>query len=138
MLYHSATPLLIVDEIEPCLFFWAGRLGFTKVAEVFEGNRLGFVMLVKDQVQIMYQSVASLKKDLPDVHQWLDAKKNTSVVYCKVSSIEWIEKHLDGVDVVVPRRVTDYGATEIGIKEPSGNIILFACFPDSKAGESNL
>ncbi len=46
------TPVLLVEEIEPCLAFWVERLGFQKVTEVPEGNKLGFVILVKDCVTV--------------------------------------------------------------------------------------
>jgi len=50
------TPVIIVDQIEPCLPFWIERLGFIKTAEVPEGDKLGFVILVKGNVEIMYQT----------------------------------------------------------------------------------
>src|SRR2546427_1218269 len=61
----SLTPVVVVQEIEPCARFWTERLGFQVTAEVPEGDKLGFVMLEKDGVQLMYQSWDSLKKDVP-------------------------------------------------------------------------
>lgn len=138
MIYQSVTPILLVEQIEPSLFFWVGRLGFTKSAEVFEGNALGFVLLEKDQVQIMYQSYKSVQKDMPAVYERTIKEKSRAMIYCKVNNLEWIEKHLDGVEVVVPKRLTPYGATEIGIVEPAGHMVTFASFQDAQAGESNL
>ena len=57
------TPILIVDEIEPSLKFWADKLGFEKTVEVPEGDKLGFVILQKDGTEIMLQSRESVKKD---------------------------------------------------------------------------
>ena len=45
--------------------FWVGRLGFEKVVEIPEGNALGFVILTRGNVEIMYQSLASVAKDMP-------------------------------------------------------------------------
>ena len=53
------TPVIMVDAIEPCIPFWE-RLGFAKTAEVPEGDRLGFVILVKDSVEVMYQTHESV------------------------------------------------------------------------------
>jgi len=39
-----ATPIISVDEIEPCVLFWTS-LGFTVTAEVPHDDKLGFVML---------------------------------------------------------------------------------------------
>lgn len=61
------TPVLFVKEIEPVLPFWVQGLGFTKTAEVPEGNKLGFVILEKDGVEVMYQTYASVDKDLPSI-----------------------------------------------------------------------
>lgn len=58
------TPLLVVDAIEPCLPFWE-RLDFANVAQVPHGNRLGFVILVKDGLEVMYQTRASVQDDVP-------------------------------------------------------------------------
>src|SRR5690348_5988360 len=57
------TPVLFAENIEPCVKFWAERLGFQKTAEVPEGNTLGFAILEKDGVELMYQSYASADKD---------------------------------------------------------------------------
>ena len=62
---RKLSPLLTVEAIEPCLSFWVERLGFAKTVEVPEGSSLGFVILAKDGVEIMYQSRASVEKDIP-------------------------------------------------------------------------
>ena len=54
------TPVLMVDAIEPCLPLWVDRLGWTKTAEVPEGDKLGFVILAKDGVEFMYRLMKSL------------------------------------------------------------------------------
>jgi len=42
------TSVLLVDEIEKSLPFWVERMGFEKTVEVPEGDRLSFVILVRD------------------------------------------------------------------------------------------
>ena len=54
------TPVLVVEEIEPCLPFWVERMGFQNVAEVPDGDRIGFVMLVRDGVELMLISDESV------------------------------------------------------------------------------
>ncbi|HYV96003.1 MAG TPA: hypothetical protein VE967_00960, partial [Gemmatimonadaceae bacterium] len=61
---NRLTPVLVVDSIEPVLRFW-DQLGFSKTAEVPHENVLGFVILERDQIQIMYQSRASVAADVP-------------------------------------------------------------------------
>src|SRR5262249_47927974 len=105
------TPVLYVESIEPCLSFWVDRLGFQKVAEVPEGDKLGFVLLSKDGIEVMYQSRASLAKDIPALSKG-DLKSST-VLYIEVDNIDEVLSKLSGVEIVVPKRKTFYGATEI-------------------------
>jgi uncharacterized glyoxalase superfamily protein PhnB len=120
--FNKLSPVLIVDAIEPCLAFWTERLGFTKVAEVPEGDRLGFVILQKDGVEVMYQSRESVRKDIPAL---ADTPPGTSL-YIEVSDIAAAEKAVKGLPVVVPRRKTFYGAEEIGVREPGGNAVILS------------
>ncbi len=118
------TPVLYVEEIEPCLPFWVERLGFQKVAEVPEGDKLGFVILAKGNVQVMYQSRASLEKDLPALAK--QPFKSSTILYIEVEKLDEIVQKLEGVEVVVPVRKTFYGATEIFVREPGGNVVAFS------------
>ncbi len=43
-----------------------------------------------------------------------------------MSDIEAVERAVQGVEIVVPRRQTFYGADEIGVREPGGNVVMFA------------
>ncbi len=124
------TPVLYVEKIEPCLGFWVERLGFQKVTEVPEGDKLGFVILVKDNVQVMYQSRASLEKDLPALAK--QPFRSSTVLYIEVEKISEVAERLQGVEVVVPFRKTFYGATEIGVRAPCGNLVTFAEFTARK------
>ena len=58
------TSVLVVDEIEPVLPLW-DALEFQRVAEVPHGDKLGFVILVRDGVELMYQTRESIKADEP-------------------------------------------------------------------------
>ncbi len=60
----KVTPVLVVNEIESILPLWEA-LGFTRVAEVPHGDRLGFVILDGDGAEIMYQTVDSVRADEP-------------------------------------------------------------------------
>lgn len=118
------TPVLLVDEIEPCVKFWAERLGFAKTVEVPEGDRLGFVILQNGNLEIMYQSLASAMKDasaLPaDVH------KGRTFLYVEVDKLDAALAAMKGVTIVLPVRTTFYGAKEFGVKDPAGHVIVFA------------
>lgn len=117
------TPVLVVEAIEPCLPFWTERLGFRKTVAVPEGDRLGFVILARDGVELMYQSRASVRNDIPAL---ADAPAGGTTLFVEVSDIDAVERAVRGVDLVVPRRTTFYGMTEVGVREPGGNVVVFA------------
>jgi len=119
---RKLSPVLIVPAIEPCLPFWVDRLGFAKTVEVPEGDRLGFVILAKDGIEVMYQSVESVLKDLPALAK---IPAGGTSLYIEVGDIGAVERAVKGVEVVVPRRRTFYGAEEIGVREPGGNAVIF-------------
>jgi hypothetical protein len=120
------TPVYVVDRIQPCLEFWVGRLGFEKALEIPEGDALGFVILTRGPVEIMYQSLASVAKDHPALAVAPVGSACPNAAYIEVSDIDDVEKRLAGWEIVIARRTTFYGATEIGVREPAGNLIVFA------------
>lgn len=117
-------PVLFVEKIEPCLPFWVERLGFEKTTEVPEGDALGFVILARGNVEVMLQTRASLKKDVPALAE----EGSRSFLYIEVSDLEEFIRRLEGADIVVPVRETFYGAREIGVRDPAGNVVTFAQF----------
>lgn len=118
------SPVVLVDAIEPCLPFWIDRLGFALHVKVEDGDRLGFAILLKDGVQVMYQTRDSLRKDLPQLAE--ATLTPTNVLYLNVADIDAVEHDLAGLTLTVPRRQTFYGATEVGVREPGGTLVLFA------------
>jgi uncharacterized glyoxalase superfamily protein PhnB len=120
----NVTPVMIVEEIEPCVSFWKERLGFQVTAEVPEGDKLGFVILAKDGVQLMYQSWASVKKDVPALA--VGDFRPSIGLYLVVDNIDDVEAKLPDVQKVIPRRETFYGATEVGVRDPAGYLMCFS------------
>lgn len=128
---RKSTPVLFVDAIEPSLSFWRDRLGFEVTVEVPAGDALGFVILVKESVEVMLQSVASLEDDAPDHARHFHGDKTW--LFVEVEDIAALAAALDGCEVVMAQRRTFYGATEIGYCEPGGHFVTFAQF-DRDAG----
>jgi uncharacterized glyoxalase superfamily protein PhnB len=128
------TPVIIVEEIEPCLSFWVDRLGFRKTLEVPEGNKIGFVILVKDSVEIMYQSRASVAKDVgvqssgtvPPLTGSIKLGQDRVTLYIEVEKLDSVIQALKGFNVILPERKTFYGAREFGVREPGGTIVVFS------------
>jgi uncharacterized glyoxalase superfamily protein PhnB len=126
MTVKKITPLLLVDEVEPCVKFWKERLGFEVAIEVPEGNKIGFVSLQKAGVELMYQSYASVERDSSFLVQ--EYAKGPTFLYIEVDSLDDVIMATTGARVVMPERKTFYGAREIGVKDPAGHVLTFAEF----------
>ena len=119
------TPVLIVEEIEKSLVFWVDRMGFAKTVEMPEGDRLGFVILVKAGAELMLQSIASVVKDEPKFAPTGTGAKST-VLFIEVDDFAATKAQLEGYPILMPERVTFYGMREIGVSEPNGHTVIFA------------
>ena len=119
------TPVIFVEAIEPCLEFWT-RLGFEMTMSIPEGDQLGFAILASGPVEVMYQSRASVMKDLPALVQ--EPFTSRTNLYIEVESLERVIPRLAGAAIVVPPRKTFYGAEEIGVRAPCGTLVLLAQF----------
>lgn len=118
---QSLTPILLVHAIEPCLDFWK-RLGFAVIAEVPEGDALGFVILKNGPVEVMYQTRASVAGDVPAMTDF----PSCGILYIHVTNIDEVIEALADAPVLIPKRTTFYGATEYGVREPGGNAVSFS------------
>src|SRR5687767_2660640 len=118
------TPILVVEAIEPSLPFWVDALGFAKTVEVPHEDALGFVILEKDGYEVMLQTIASMKADVPSTVP----PAGRSVLFLEIEDLSAIEKAVAEYELLVPRRKTFYGAEEIFVREPGGNVVGFAQF----------
>jgi len=118
---QSLTPILLVEAIEPCLDFWK-RLGFAVTVEVPEGDALGFVILKNGPIEIMYQTRASVAKDVPTMADF----PSSSILYIHVMNLDEVIAAVSDAPVLIPKRTTFYGATEYSVREPGGNAVSFS------------
>ena len=118
----KVTPILIVDHVDSCAAFWTGALGFNRTAEVPHEGETGFVILQKDDVELMYQSRASVAADLPA----LADGPHHSTLFIETDDLDAVERAVPPASIVVPRRTTFYGMTEIAVREPGGSLVVFA------------
>ena len=118
------TPVLIVEEIEKSLPFRVDRMGFAKTVEVPEGDRLGFVIVVRDGAELMLQTIESVRKDAPQFAP--TARSNDVGLFIEVDDFADTLKRLAGYSIALAERVTFYGMREIGVYEPGGHTVVFA------------
>lgn len=120
----SATPILVVDRIEPLLPYWVERFGYTKIAEVRHGEALGFAILDRDGHQLMLQTRDSIADDAPFMLPLLGP--NAVVQFLEVDDLDDVLRRLDGIEVVVPERTTFYGMREVFVRDAAGFVTGFA------------
>ena len=118
------TSILFAEEIEPCIQFWTERLGFQKTVEVPEGEKIGFVMLEKNGIELMYQSFASVEKE--SAATAAAVRKGPSFLYIEVGDLNAALAATKGAEMVMPVRTTFYQAKEFGIQDPVGHYLIFA------------
>jgi catechol 2,3-dioxygenase-like lactoylglutathione lyase family enzyme len=118
-------PVLIVDRIEPLLPLW-DALGFQRTAEVPHGDALGFVILARDGIEVMYQTRASVGADESQVLGGAHPL-GAAALFIEVDDVDAMARALPaGTDVVNARRTTFYGSTETIFRDGAGNLITLA------------
>ena len=121
------TPVLVVDAVEPCIRFWIERFGLASESEVpGDDGKLVFAIVKRGDVEIMYQTRASVLAERPDEAH--DLTGHSTALFITTEDLDACEQALDGVPVVQPRHKTFYGSEEIYIREPGGNTVGFAQF----------
>jgi uncharacterized glyoxalase superfamily protein PhnB len=118
------TPILFAEELESSIRFWTEQLGFQKTVEVPEGNKIGFVILKKNGLELMYQSFASVDKD--NAATGAAVRKGPSFLYIEVADLDAALEATNGAEMVMPVRTTFYQSKEFGIKDPVGHYLIFA------------
>ncbi len=119
---NKITANLIVDSIPESLRFWVDRLGFEKTVEVPHEKEIGFVILKRGDLELMLQSRASLRADVPPAAEG----PHHTTLYIEVPDLAPIRKALHDWPTVIPERKTFYGAREIIVKDPAGHLIFFS------------
>ncbi len=128
---NKISPLITVDEVEPCLGFWTA-LGFEVTVTVPHEEAIGFAMLNRGDLELMYQSRASIEADLGASGAPADLgsrlAESTAALFVEVASLDDAIAALEGVDatVVVPRRQTFYGMDELFVEAPCGTLVGLA------------
>ena len=79
------TPIVFVEAIEPCLSFWTDWLGFEVTVTVPEEDRLGFVILERESLWLMYQTRASVANDVPALLD--DVSGGATTLFIEVESL---------------------------------------------------
>ena len=124
------TPIIVVDVIEPCLPFWTEQLGFELTGTVPREDAIGFAMMQKGGVELMYQNRASIDADLgsTSANSGLGGELTTGTMtlFIEVEDLDSVIDSLVDPEIVVPRRQTFYGMDELFVRAPCGTLVGFA------------
>jgi hypothetical protein len=127
---EKATPLIVVKDVEPCLPFWTEKLDFAVTVTVPHEDRIGFAILQKGDVELMYQSRSSVDADLGESGAPKTLGKeladSTTTLFVEVGRLDEVLAVLGDTQVVVPRRQTFYGMDEVFVRAPCGTLVGFA------------
>ena len=118
------TSVLLVERIEKSLAFWVDRMGWRKVVEVPADDGLGFVILSRENAELMLQTFESARQDEPRFAG--PPSSHRTSLFIEVNDWPEILTLLQGYEIAMPERTTFYGKREIGVFEPSGHIVIFA------------
>ena len=121
------TSVLVVNSIEDSLPFWTERLGFQKTLEVPHEDCLGFVILQRGGAELMLQTVRSVESDTP---QFAPQTQSRSALFIEVDDFADVLRRLAGYPIAMAERMAPYGMHEIGVFDPSGNVVILAARPD--------
>jgi hypothetical protein len=118
------TPVLVVEKIETSLPFWVDRMGFEKTVDVPGDDGISFAILVRGGAELMLQTTSSVAADEPAFAPKRESR--VASLFIEVDDFADTLKRLEGYPVVMPERKTFYGMVEVGVFEPSGNVVVFA------------
>ena len=116
--------ILLVEAIEPGLRFWTDVVGFDVTHRIEHEGRLGFVMLNKGDVEVHLQTRRVTAADAPELARF--SGPPSCVLYFDVDDLEATIRRLEDLEVVIPKRKTFYGTTEVYVREPCGYVVGFA------------
>jgi uncharacterized glyoxalase superfamily protein PhnB len=135
-MFKKITANIIVSNVNEILDFYEKILGFSLVMAVPEGSQqvvtvrdaaipLGFVIIRRDDVELMLQSRESLVKELPSLAA---SPVGTSfTLYIQADDIEALYKGIKGKAAIIEDlHTTFYGAREFCIRDCGGHVLTFA------------
>lgn len=121
---ESISPNLIADNVNASVDFYTKHLGFKLIASVPETGELGWAMVQRDTVAIMFQSLKSIEEDVPG----LNLKKGASgTFFIKMKGVDEMYNLVKGkVPIPMDMRTTFYGTKEFIVQDPDGYLMMFA------------
>lgn len=123
--FKKLTPNIMVEDIDRTIAFYKETLGFELLATAPEQGPFDWAMLRRDEVDVMFQTRASLEGELPVLKQ--KEIGGALTLYIAVENIKELYACLQGnVTVLQDMHTTFYGAQEFAIQDCNGFVLTFA------------
>ena len=125
MMLKKLTPNLMVEDVQQTLSFYRDVLGFQVQMTLPDQPPFDFAIVGRDQVELMFQSRASLSVNVPVLlGQPIGASQT---LYIEVENLQKLYEELrNQVDVVVDLHTTFYGTQEFYFRDVNGYILSFS------------
>jgi lactoylglutathione lyase len=125
MVLKKLTPNLMVEDVNETVTFYQDVLGFALLAFVPEEGQFNWAMMQHDAVEIMFQSRASLTKDVPLFKD--KAIGGSLTLYIDVEDIKGLYGQVQNrVTILHEMTTTFYGMREFTIQDCNGYVLTFA------------
>jgi uncharacterized glyoxalase superfamily protein PhnB len=119
------TPNLMVEDIQRTIDFYRDVLGFSVLTTVENDGEVGFAVMQRDSVELMFQSRKSLSENVPALTGSSIGASQT--FYIEVSGIDPLYAQLKSkVTIVVDLHTTFYGTREFYFRDINGYILSFS------------
>lgn len=123
---NSLTPNLMVNDVEETIEYYTDILGFTLLKTVPEKGNPDWAMVKRNDVVLMFQSVKSLKDELPKLKSQKPGGGLT--FYIKVDRITELHEELvdNEVEIISDLESTFYDTIEFSIIDNNGYVLTFS------------
>ena len=119
----SITPNIFVKEIDATIDFYK-KLGFSVVMTVPGEGDFVWVMMIRGNVNFMFQTFGSLGDEIPEISR---NNGGSLLLYIRVNEIRKFHDSIkEKVSILKGLEKTFYGATEFSIVDNNGYVLTFA------------
>ncbi len=125
IMLKKLTPNLMVENVNQTVDFYKSILGFDMLATVPETGQFNWAMLKQGDVEMQFQTRASLTEEIPAFKD--RAIGGALTLYIDVENITELYVSLkDKVTLVQDMHTTFYNTQEFAIQDPNGFVLSFS------------
>ncbi|MCI0553903.1 MAG: VOC family protein [Anaerolineae bacterium] len=122
---QSMTPNLIVHDVNKTVEYYREILGFKQEMSVPDSGKLDWAMMKHGTIEIMFQTLLSIEKDVPALKGVQPGGACT--LFVQVADVKKLHATIkEKVDIIVDLNTTFYGMDEFTIKDLNGYFLTFA------------